>query len=189
MRRSCYIGATVVWCYSQHGASSHRPQPSTPTMRAMGPVGSALHSASHVETVFLGGWRSNEADTTTTISAGPDYVPLSLARLLDTRMGATTVDGIAAATEALAPGEVRVLPVINRGGLPNDTIDAVVLNIAAVMPTSPGYLTVWPGDGAVPGVGNSQPQHRPDAVDDGRLRRSMSPGMCRFTTEAPHRWT
>ena len=149
----CYIGATVVWCYSQQGLVSSTATVDV-TMRATGPVGSVLHSASHVETVFLGGWRSNEADTTTTISAGPDYVPLSPARLLDTRMGATTVDGIAAATEALAPGEVRVLPVINRGGLPNGAIDAVVLNIAAVMPTSPGYLTVWSGDGAVPGVGN-----------------------------------
>jgi hypothetical protein len=83
-----------------------------------------------------------------------DYVSLSPSRLLDTRTGTTTVDGVSAGTGALGPGETRVLQVGGRGGVPSSAVIAAALNVTAVNPPSAGYLTVWSGAGATPLASN-----------------------------------
>src|SRR5215203_2940243 len=80
--------------------------------------------------------------------------PLSPARILDTRAG------IGRAAGAVRPGDgrsaststaVRTAEAINhevtvmgRGGVPATGVSAVLLNVTAVAPTEPGYLTVYP---------------------------------------------
>lgn len=88
------------------------------------------------------------------VSSNVDYVSLSPARLLDTRPGSTTIDGVGAGTGALGPGETRVLQVGGRGGVPASAVAAATLNVTAVNPTGVGYLTVWSGTGVTPFASN-----------------------------------
>ena len=61
-------------------------------------------------------------------------VSLSPARLLDTRAGQTTVDGLFEATGAVAAGGQVDLPVVGRGGVPSSGVGAVVVNVTVTGP-------------------------------------------------------
>jgi hypothetical protein len=74
---------------------------------------------------------------------GPGYSPLPPARVLDTRAGATTVDGLAAGAGALGPASTREVQVTGRAGVPTSGVAAVVLNLTATGPTAPGFLTAF----------------------------------------------
>src|SRR5690606_19912979 len=65
------------------------------------------------------------------------------ARLLDTRPGGSTADSGHSGTGRVDAGTSYVLPVLGRGGVPGSA-DAVMLNVTAVNPDAPGYLTVHP---------------------------------------------
>ena len=80
--------------------------------------------------------------------AGTDFRPLVPNRLLDTRTG------VGAPPVRLRGGERLDLPIAGRGGVPGDGVDAVVLNVAALRPTVPGFLTVWPSGMPLPDVSN-----------------------------------
>jgi hypothetical protein len=75
--------------------------------------------------------------------AGNPYVPLSPARLLDTRAGLPTFDGLQAGIGAQPAGATTELQVTGRDGVPGDAT-AAVLNIAVTQPAKPGFLTVYP---------------------------------------------
>jgi hypothetical protein len=85
-------------------------------------------------------------------SAG--LLPLVPARLVDTRPGATTVDGQGQGTGLLAAGGVLQIPLLGRAGIPADGVGAVMLNVTAVEPTGSGYLTVYPCDAERPLASN-----------------------------------
>src|SRR5690606_12126320 len=68
---------------------------------------------------------------------------LAPARLLDTRAGGATVDGVARGGGPVPADGTVVLPVAGRGGVAPDAT-AVVLNVTATEATGPGYATVWP---------------------------------------------
>jgi subtilisin len=72
------------------------------------------------------------------------FTALTPARLSDTRPDATTIDGIAARTGAIGPGQTRVIPVTGRGGVPATGVGAVALNVTATGGTAASYLTVHP---------------------------------------------
>gem|GEM_PF-1705677 len=82
-------------------------------------------------------------DVTGALRGAPGFVALTPARLLDTRSTGATVDGAFAGLGASAAGQVTVLPVAGRGGVPADAT-AVVLNVAVTEAQAPGYVTVWP---------------------------------------------
>ena len=69
-------------------------------------------------------------------------------RLLDTR------NGVGAPAARLRGGQRLDLAVAGRGGVPASGVAAVVLNVAALRPTEPGFLTVWPSGLALPDVSN-----------------------------------
>ena len=70
-----------------------------------------------------------------------EFVPLSPARILDTRDGTGQPDvGVA----PLGAGTPRVIPVLGQGGVPTSGVDAVVLNVTVTNATAPAYLTVYP---------------------------------------------
>ena len=81
--------------------------------------------------------------------AASGYRPLTPARLLDTRPGATTVDASAAGIGLLAAGSTLELRVAGRGGVPAD-VDAVVLNVTAVDGQRSGFVTAYPCDSGRP---------------------------------------
>lgn len=78
-------------------------------------------------------------------AADANLVPIQPARLLDTRRctQCVTVDGNFAGVGALATGATLTLDVGGRGGVDADAV-AVLLNVTAVAPVGPGYLTVFP---------------------------------------------
>jgi len=65
------------------------------------------------------------------------------ARLLETRDGLSTVDGLFNAIGIRASGQVTELTVAGRGGVPGDAA-AAVLNLAVTAGSEPGYATVYP---------------------------------------------
>ncbi len=69
-------------------------------------------------------------------------------RILDTRAGI-------GAPAALVPQGGRItLQVLGIDPVPTTGVSAVVLNVTATEALLPGFVTVWPGDGAIPEVSN-----------------------------------
>lgn len=66
------------------------------------------------------------------------------ARLLDTRVEGGAISG----------GSTRSLAITGRGGVPVSGVRAVVLNVTAIDPTRPGFLTVFPGGSTRPTASN-----------------------------------
>jgi len=90
-----------------------------------------------------------------TTSAGGRLVPVTPARLLDTRVGEGAPPG--------KPGpEATVdLQVTGRGGVPHAGVSAVVLNVTATEATDAGFVTVWPAGLPRPNASNLNLE-RPD---------------------------
>ncbi|MEP6940456.1 MAG: hypothetical protein ABI846_11895, partial [Rudaea sp.] len=77
------------------------------------------------------------------------------ARMLDTRAGAATIDGLFAGGGALGAGASLDLAIAGRDGLPAPgSVGAAVLNVTAVTPTANGYATLWPTGAARPATSN-----------------------------------
>ncbi len=76
------------------------------------------------------------------------------ARLLDTRPGATTIDGTWSGIAAVSAGGQVDLPIAGRGGVPATGVGAVALNVTVTGPAAAGYLTVWPTGAARPTASN-----------------------------------
>jgi hypothetical protein len=79
------------------------------------------------------GWYDNDGRAT-----GAHYIPLSPARILDTRVG---TGGLG---EPVGPATSVDVRVTGRGGVPASGVSAVVLNVTATNPSVGGYLTVFP---------------------------------------------
>jgi trimeric autotransporter adhesin len=78
---------------------------------------------------------------------------LNPARLLDTRHGEPTVDGVGAGTGLVNAGTFISTQVIGRGGVPADAT-AVVLNVTATEAQGSGFVTVYPCGSDVPLASN-----------------------------------
>ncbi|HUF98603.1 MAG TPA: hypothetical protein VMM60_10780 [Ilumatobacter sp.] len=94
-------------------------------------------------------------DVTGYVPVGGAPVPLEPARLVETRGGPdeTTVDGQFQGVGRATPGSTVKFKVWDRGGVPTNT-EAVYLNVTAVYPDAPGFLTVYPCSPTVPEVSN-----------------------------------
>jgi len=90
-------------------------------------------------------------------AAAPDtrlYVGVTPTRLVDTRPGGATADGLVAGVGAIGPGGTLHVPVEGRSPAPGDGIGAVALNVTAVGPSASTYLTVYPSGRPVPLASN-----------------------------------
>jgi len=94
------------------------------------------------------------ADVTGYFLATSNLTPLNPARLLDTRAGMLTSDGLFAGKGAVPPQGITNVTVLGRGGLPAAGVTAVVLNVTAINPTGLSYITVWPAGAAQPNASN-----------------------------------
>ena len=66
------------------------------------------------------------------------YTPLTPARVLDTR------NATGAPQAKLAAGATLELQITGQGGVPESGVSAVVLNLTAIAPTAPSFVTAWP---------------------------------------------
>jgi hypothetical protein len=87
------------------------------------------------------------------VPAGSDVNSLSPARLLDSRSGSATVDGLFQGLGVRPGGSVTEVQVTGRGGVPVDA-SAVVLNVTLVLAQGDGFATVFPCGGPVPNASN-----------------------------------
>ena len=151
-------GASITWAAAtSNGNSAITGYTVTPFIGAAPqPAVSAGPAATSVAVIGL----STSATYTFTVSAlngagagppaatGPvtplrDYVPMTPARLLETRTDGTTIDGQSNAIGIRPAGTTTELQITGRAGTPTDAI-AAVINIAVTGSTQPGFITVFP---------------------------------------------
>jgi hypothetical protein len=72
------------------------------------------------------------------------FTAITPARLLDTRAGHATADGLHQATGALGDAATYTLPVRGRSGIPA-WATGVAVNITAPLPSAPTFVTAYPG--------------------------------------------
>ena len=80
-------------------------------------------------------------------------VPISSQRLVDTRTGASTIDGVHAGGGRIEAGQTRAFQITGRGNVPLSTLGTnrnpvglagVYLNVTSVNPQgTDGFLTIW----------------------------------------------
>ncbi len=132
---------------SRPGSSALNPRAGTivPNMSVVG-VGSdgtvsLYNDSSHVNvTVDVMGYFRN--------AAASRLMPLSPQRILDTRIG------LGAPRQAVRGGTPLSVQVRGEGGVPASGVDAVVLNLTSLRPTTDGWITAWPSDVTKPTVAN-----------------------------------
>ena len=93
-------------------------------------------------------------DPTNFTVVAPPYIALNPARLLDTRIGRPTIDGLNTGTGPVSGGTTVDLTVLGRGGVALTDVKAVVLNVTATQGSSAGFITVWPTGQARPAASN-----------------------------------
>lgn len=98
---------------------------------------------------------SAETDLTLDVSAyvpaGGSPRPVGPARILDTRPGQSTIDGLQQGDGRRVGESTLVLQVAGRGGVPVDAVLAMV-NVTAVDPGATGYITLHPCSSSRPRV-------------------------------------
>jgi hypothetical protein len=94
------------------------------------------------------------ADVQGWFSQDPGFTSLQPARLLDTRSGAPTVDGVSSSGGAVAADGTVSVKVIARGSVPVSGAKAVVLNVTAIGEDDGGYVTVFPSTTTQPTASN-----------------------------------
>ena len=136
-------GAThAIVTFSTPAASDDVGAPSVACSPSSGsdfPLGSTTVTCTATNTEGL----SATTAFTVTVSIGRDYTPLTPARLADTRLGFTTVDGLFAGTGTVAGGTVLELPVAGRGGVATNAV-AATLNVTVTAAAAAGFVTVFP---------------------------------------------
>ena len=85
---------------------------------------------------------------------GSSFTGVTPARLLDTRVGGTTIDGTLAGVGKLGAGSSLNVSITGRGGIPAAGVGAVALNVTASSPTASSYMTVWPTGASRPNASN-----------------------------------
>ncbi|MFC6705042.1 hypothetical protein [Flexivirga alba] len=79
----------------------------------------------------------------TSATTGPGFVPVTPARVLDTRTG----------TEPAA-GSTTTVSISGHAGIPISGVAAVVVNVTAVSPSGPGFVTTYPTGSTRPTASN-----------------------------------
>jgi len=112
-----------------------------------------------------------------------DYRAVQPARLLDTRVGGSTIDGQFEAGGVRPAGSTLALKVVGRGGAPVGST-AVTLTVAVVSPAADGFLTVWPCAKPMPTA--SSLNFSAGASTANTVITATGGDVCIFTSKATH---
>jgi len=85
--------------------------------------------------------------------AGSSYVATSPARVLETRTGASTADGLQQGGGPVRASSTTPVQIAGRAGIPARAA-AIVLNVTVTEPAAAGYITVYPCGGDPPNASN-----------------------------------
>ena len=119
----------------------------------IGLVASIALSASVVPLASAASATATATDEWPAIPLTGTFVGLSPARLLDTRPGASTVDGQGSDSGVIGGGRTLVVPVVGRPGIAAGAV-AVVVNLTEASATASSYLTLYPAGSSRPGTSN-----------------------------------
>jgi hypothetical protein len=129
---------------------------------------------------------SGQTDAVTTEPIDSPFIPVSSARLLETRANQVpTIDGAFNALGLRMPGTVIALEVAGRGGVPMDAT-AVVLNLTVTEPYYAGFLTVFPCGETLPNAANLNFAGRQTVGNNVVAEIGDGGGVCIFTSAATH---
>lgn len=117
-------------------------------------VVSQVSSAGKVSLFNSNGSTQIVADIVGWFPASSELTSLVPARLLDTRAGRTTTDGLFAGGGSLGAKASLDLSVLGRGNVPASGVGAVLLNVTATGPSAAGYITAWPTGATRPTASN-----------------------------------
>ena len=76
-------------------------------------------------------------------TSASSFIAIAPSRLLDTRPGASTVDGQFAGAGTAQPGSVTAIKVSPRVGVPS-RVAAISLNVTITNPQGPGFVVLFP---------------------------------------------
>jgi hypothetical protein len=93
------------------------------------------------------------ADVTGAFPVGTAYVAGNPTRVLETRPGLTTVDGLQQGGGPAAAGSTTIVQITGRAGVPAGAA-AVSLNVTVTEPSASGFVTVYPCGGNRPTASN-----------------------------------
>lgn len=108
------------------------------------------------------------------------YVPVTPARVLDTRTG----QGVGRACRVV-PGRHVALTVLGRGGVPSSGVGAVTLNVTGTAATGSGWIAAYPGGTAFGGTSNVSVRQGVDAASLVTVPVGAD-GTVRFATNGAH---
>ena len=117
-----------------------------------------------------------------TLAVGP-LTSVQPARVLDSRPGTFTVDGLQVGTGRVQPGTPLVVQVAGRGGVPVGA-DAVVLNLTADGAEGAGFVTAYPCDGPVPEASSLNFVPGPPVPNAVVMKLSAAGTMCLSVSQA-----
>ena len=113
--------------------------------------------------------------SSSTPSATPTFVPLTPARILDTRSG----------REPAAESNTTVL-VTGRGGVPASGVAAVMVNVTAVGPARSGFLTTFTSGTSRPSTSTLNYAKGQTIANQAIVRPSSAGGLSLFTSASAH---
>lgn len=119
------------------------------------------------------------------VPTGATLVPMIPARLLETRSGHSTADGLSNGIGKRDPGSVTVVNVAGRATIPAGA-SAVVLNVTVTESAAPGYATVYPCGGDPPTASNLNYGTGTTIANAVITRIGADGTVCIFTQSATH---
>lgn len=117
--------------------------------------------------------------------ANDSFDPINPARLLETREGESTIDGVKAGEGRLVAGSTTEIPVAGRGGVSADA-DAVAINTTVVGPSEGGFVTLYPCDQDRPNTSSLNYAAGGVAGNSGVVALSATGLLCLYTTAETH---
>lgn len=126
----------------------------TPGVTAPNLVIAKIGTGGSVSIFNLAGTTDIVADVEGYFPSGGNFVSITPARLLETRPGLPVAAGGTQRGIWIGDAQTIELQVLGAGGIPPSGISAVVLNVTAIRPTGPSYITVWPTGAPRPNASN-----------------------------------
>jgi len=126
------------------------------------------------------------ADVNGYFTPGSSFVPLTPARVMDTRSSTagTTADGLFAGAGVIPLGTVTPLRVNGRGGVPVAT--TVVLNVTVTEPGAPGYVTVYPCGIDPPNASNLNYALNQTVANGALVKIGTGGDVCLYNSQPTH---
>jgi hypothetical protein len=115
----------------------------------------------------------------------PVWLPVEPARIMDTRPGFDTVDGIGEGGGPISGGTQRTLDVAGRAGIPGDAL-AVIANVTAVEPVDRSFVTVHPCELTLPVASSLNSAAGMNVGNELIAGLDATGGLCLYVHETAH---